>query len=236
MTMISLSASSAPLHFSCYESAYDDDAEAVMAACSDPNAHGEDGASMLHLSAALGHNKALLALVDKGFDVNRQTFKGLTPLQYTVAYTHLETIKILIKHGANVSTPDYRGYAAIHRASSNHHITAIRELLKAGADVNDANTKNGVTPLHIASYRYPSKVVAFLIANGANVSAQSINGSTPLHYAATAGLNPEIIRKLAAAGADLNHRENAGRSAMDIAKENDKSTCVEILKSLGAID
>ncbi|WP_051510568.1 ankyrin repeat domain-containing protein [Intrasporangium oryzae] len=57
-----------------------------------------------------------------------------------------------------------------------------------------------------------------LIAAGAPVDAQDVHGNTPLWRAVFVfrGGEPQLIRLLVAAGADLDRRNNSGRSPRDV--------------------
>ena len=57
-----------------------------------------------------------------------------------------------------------------------------------------------------------------LLRHGASVTSTDNAGMTPLHWAAVKGSSP-CIRHLLDAGADLETKENAGKTARDMAEE-----------------
>lgn len=84
---------------------------------------------------------------------------------------------------------------------------AIEILVKNGAIIDQSNA-DGWTPLVMAANYGKKFAMKALLDRRANVHARnSKNGSTPL---ITAAVNPDIIRMLLDAGADVNARDNYG--------------------------
>jgi ankyrin repeat protein len=71
-----------------------------------------------------------------------------------------------------------------------------------------------VNPIFAACKTYGSTEVDELIEAKADVNVTDVNGDSPLIIAARAC---NCLKSLIAAGADLNHRNNAGESALDVA-------------------
>jgi len=76
-----------------------------------------------------------------------------------------------------------------------------------------------------------------ILSSGFDVNAK-ITGSksTPLIVAAAhpKSKTPEIMKLLITAGADLNYRNNKGKSALSYAKGNNSRTIINLLKEAGA--
>jgi len=68
-----------------------------------------------------------------------------------------------------------------------------------------------------------------LLAAGADGNAQSVNGHTPLHCAASEG-RVEAMGLLLDAGAKVNERNKYGKTALDLARNND---CRALLRQAG---
>jgi len=65
-------------------------------------------------------------------------------------------------------------------------------------------------------------VIKTLLNAGADIKARTINGSTPLISAAAKNSNPEVITTLLKAGAVAEDKDNAGKTAFDYIKDNEK--------------
>lgn len=110
----------------------------------------------------------------------------------------------------------------------------LQLLLHAGGEINakcrspshQFSKEDGLTPLHFA-VRETSKgslfgwtdrsasaasLTASLVAQGADVNAESGLCNTPAHFAATG--KPDVIQTLVQNGADLNKRDNEGRTPL----------------------
>lgn len=76
-----------------------------------------------------------------------------------------------------------------------------------------------MTPLHLACQQERFEAARVLIAAGASVDAQDVHGNTALWRAVFAfqGGDPQLIRLLVAAGADLDRKNKSGRSPRDMA-------------------
>lgn len=90
----------------------------------------------------------------------------------------------------------------------------------------------GLTPLHLAVIGLHFAVVDFLLRKGASVDARCSAGKSPLHYACMAG-NPDIVRLLLGAGAELETQVN-GRTPFHMAAANGRVEILEVLYEKGA--
>ncbi|NQZ70828.1 MAG: ankyrin repeat domain-containing protein [Lentisphaeria bacterium] len=89
------------------------------------------------------------------------------------------------------------------------------KLIKAFAEANDPNIDlgEGTTPLCIAAFNGKVRTVKCLIANGANTEFTSEDGWTPLICAAN-DCHVGVIEYLLSVGADINAKDNRGRTAL----------------------
>ncbi|HLK48554.1 MAG TPA: ankyrin repeat domain-containing protein [Bryobacteraceae bacterium] len=126
------------------------------------------------------------------------------------------------------------GATALLRASkAGDNPVAMKLLLEHGALVDLPNT-DGVTPLMIAAGmghtnnptrgRYQTDedaavALKILLKAGANIHRRAANGQTALHAAALKGWN-QTIRLLAEYGAELEPKDNNGKTPLDYASGN----------------
>ena len=109
-------------------------------------------------------------------------------------------------------------------------------LLEAGADVNVPTTRYQKTPLHKATQCCNTDVVAALLKAGADVNRSDSFNRTPVHWACLrddSDVEPALML-LIRNGADLNARDYAGETPLDIAIHYSKRRLVPILLRAGA--
>ena len=163
-------------------------------------------------------------LIEKrGVDVNTADQIGWTALHMTVGNTNVKfplgVLKYLIDNGADVNANGHQGYRPLHNAvlfaAESNSTDEIQFLIEAGADVNAKNDM-GETPLFMAAQFNP-KIAKYLMEQGADVNVISLRGWTSLHRAAAYYADAEVLRDLIEHDADVNVKDNEGKTPLDIA-------------------
>jgi ankyrin repeat protein len=161
------------------------------------------GQTALMWAAAEGHAPVVQMLIEVGADFNARLASGMTPLLFAVREGHSDVVRVLLKAGVDVNEPVPveggrrravggralpPGATPLLTAVMNGHFELAAQLLDAGADPNANLT--GYTVLHaIVPVRKPGV--------GDNDPAPEGSGTMS---------SLELVRKLVAAGADLNAR------------------------------
>jgi ankyrin repeat protein len=91
------------------------------------------------------------------------------------------------------------------------NLEAVKQHIAAGADVN-AKDVNGYTPLDWAIFNKDTETAALLRKHGGKTS-----GELSIHKAAEAG-NIEAVKQHLAAGADVNAKDDDGKTPLDHAE------------------
>jgi ankyrin repeat protein len=119
----------------------------------------------------------------------------------------LPKVKALIASGANLDARDAKGRTPLHVATHARQREAVKLLAKAGANL-DALEDDRYDAVTIASVADDPTTLALLLSLGANAGqVTSRYDGTALIAAAHLG-HDEVVRKLIAAGAPLDHVNN----------------------------
>jgi uncharacterized protein len=142
-------------------------------------------------------------------------------------------LNTLLRQKADVNAPQIDGATALHWAVYRDDLESADVLIAAGAKVDAANRVH-FTPLIMAALYGHAPMIEKLLKAGADPKQRLPNGETTVMLAARNG-NPQAIKLLAAAGVDVNAKENLrGTTALMWAAEQRHPAAVKMLLELGA--
>lgn len=188
----------------------------------------ELGRAALHL-AVLAPNivdagSAVDLLLARGADPNVADQKGLTPLHLAARRADVGLVDRLLRAGAKTTAiaAGIDGMSPLGAAVSAGATDVVARLLEAGADPAIAMTGYGSNALQEAVYSDQPDIAEMLVADpkraGKLLALADVDGWTAAHYLF---LQPFGDRRMAeivlGAGADLEARDNEGRSVRDLA-------------------
>jgi ankyrin repeat protein len=129
---------------------------------------------------------------------------------------------ILTADASQVTALSIDGFTALHLAIFGNQEEAARVLIAHGADVNQLSTSTTahVPPLGTAAFVRSLPLARLLLDAGADVNGHEESGFTALHAAAQNG-DPDLARELLARGASRQIRTNEGKTAADLAANDD---------------
>jgi ankyrin repeat protein len=160
-------------------------------------------ASLLDTAQTGDHVTAMRLATAKGADVNAAGADGATAIMYAAANGDLELVRALIKAGADVKAKNQFGTSALTEAAIIGSAPIIEALLKAGADPN-FKTPNGETPLMASARTGKVDAAKALLAAGADINAKETWGEQSALMWAAAQSQADMVKFLAANGANLN--------------------------------
>jgi uncharacterized protein len=210
--------------------------ELLLAAGADANAALPGGETPLMTASRTGALAVVKTLLSRGAAVDaKDDRRGQTALMWAAAEGHAEVVRALIDAGADFRLRLPSGFTPLLFAVREGHADVVRALLPAGVDVNEPVSTEGrrrgyggrlppagASPLLIAVTNAHFELAAQLLDAGADPNAD-LPGYTVLH-ALTAVRKPgvgdndpapegsgrmssiELLKKLAARGANLNAR------------------------------
>lgn len=201
------------------------------------NCRNINGATASHV-AIINRNISIFKLLIEVYraDVNAINHFGRSLVATACSNDFLIALKILIAYGAHINLPDSYGDTPLHICVLSNSLETCAYLLTAtGLDVNIIDYRNGRTPLHYACLASNFEMVK-LICNQTttqrthvNLNAIDIHGNTPLNLVCHKPENFLIAQFLIASRCNINIRNYAKHSPLDVACSNDSHQIVRLL-------
>jgi ankyrin repeat protein len=166
---------------------------------------GQALAAALLQAAESGDTQAALREIGAGGDVNLRGNDGTTALMWAAYNGDAALVDALIEAGADVDASNEFGTTALTEAAILGNTQIIGRLVAAGADPN-TRTPDGETPLMAVARTGNVEAATALLEAGADVDAKEHWGGQSAVMWAAAQSQPEMIRLLAAHGANLDER------------------------------
>lgn len=179
------------------------------------------------------------ALLERGADLNKKDYD--LPFQCLLRYEQedlYEKVKLFVRYGADIHTDFVRipGYwKQLSEIEKKERINTVIYLWECGIDVWEyTGTEFERTLLHDAAERLEVEYLEVLYKNQKRpmnglLNEKDVNGETPLFYAVRAN-NAGNCEFLINEGADINIRNNEGKTAYDIAIESGYEECMAMLE------
>jgi ankyrin repeat protein len=184
-------------------------------------------------AAAYADTELVKEILGHKVDVERRAIFGATALMHAAERGLPEMVSALLAAHADVHARDAEGRTALIFGALSGNAVVVELLLDAGAKANESD-KYGDTALMAAAAAGDPNCVDLLLKRGAEVNAKNTRGQTALLSGATAENGfaaadkdrihsqvpddlihrDEVVRLLLDAGADVNARGGAGKSAL----------------------
>jgi ankyrin repeat protein len=196
------------------------------------NSKDKDNQSLLYKATEQGNGAVVVALLDKGADVNAQGGRYSNALQAASLNSYKEIATLLLDKGANVNAQGGHYGNALQAASACGHKEMATLLLDKGADVNAQGGpySNALQAALAGGYK---EVATLLLDKGADVNAQGGHYGNTLQ-AASAGGHKEVATLLLDKGADVNAQGGPYGNALQAASYNGHKEIVMLLLDKGA--
>ena len=201
----------------------------------DVNVKDEDGDTPLDLAAHENNNEIAKLLISGG-----KTISTYETIFDAARGGTVEDLRYFLEEKkADVNAKEFAGFTPLHLAVMHENVELVRFLVSEGKANVDAENDDGSTPLHnlvrkmerSAIKSEDTEIIKFLVSKGkANINAKEDDGTTALHIAASSG-NIELAKVLLSLGADINVRNNNGRTPQDIADTTKNTAMIQCLSN-----
>ncbi|MBI3864159.1 MAG: ankyrin repeat domain-containing protein [Planctomycetia bacterium] len=234
--------------------------EKLLAAGVDPNVITEYGECPLRIAISWGNFRAVRQLLHHGVD---REPAGFSDLMWVIAVGSVEDVGREIGRGADLAARDYWSMTPWLLSLLTGDVDKARLVLKAGANFDDRGRCGKTNLMHSVTCNHV-EMTKWLLANHADPAATDDFGNTPLITAAgmgaakcvrlllhagapadyqtastgsvgmTAAANPQVVRELVAAGADINTVGGDGYHLLKSAAETGNVEFTRALLEMGA--
>ncbi len=178
---------------------------------------------------------AVAALLAAGGAAAAQPADDAAPLHRAAHAGDAAVVRGLLDAGGEVDAATRLGVTPLALAAARGHARVVDVLLRAGADPNRASP-HGETPLMAAARTGVVDSVAALLGHGAAAGVdtrEGWRGQTALMWAAAEG-HAAVVAPLAAAGADVDARSDAGFTPLAFAVRAGHGAATAALLAAGA--
>ena len=199
----------------------------------------ERGSYLINTACYRGNPDMVQFLLDKGARVDVVAGDGATPLVWAgKADKTGDIVKLLLEKGADVNAENKLGTSAFDNAVRSYcaskeppALRVLKILASHGADVDNPipeGEATGYTNLTTAIIWEKPELSKFLIDHGADVNNVAGDGNTPLMVACREGYI-EQVKLLLDSGARTDGMNKEGKTAMQLAIDNEHQTIVDYL-------
>ena len=206
----------------------------LVKAGADERARDTEGNTCLIYAACFGHTDIVRYLVGlPEVNLNHQGCSSHTSLHLAVHGKHADVVQVLIDAGADIETRDDEGRSPLLVASLSGELTTVTKLVKAGADVRATDNERN-TCLILAVFEGHTDIVRYLVGlPEVDLNYKGVDNSTAL-YSAVLEKHADVVQVLIDAGADIETRDDEGRSPLLVASLSGELTTVTKLVKAGA--
>ncbi|KAI1870141.1 hypothetical protein JX265_006311 [Neoarthrinium moseri] len=145
------------------------------------------GMNALHITAAIGFQRLLIALLENGHEseLDEKDGTGSTPLCFACSFGRVDMVEELLDRKADINTgKEEEEDTPLHLAANKGHVKVMKKLIQRDASLDAFSEYSGlVVNSAISSGNFDA--VALLVDHGVSLSIDHDNVETPLEQAAS---------------------------------------------------
>ena len=195
------------------------------------NEQSNKGKTALMFAASEGNTNVARILIEYGAKVDIADHFGTTALIVASTSGNHDVVSLLLQHKANPNVRDQSGSSPLVNAVYFGHTETVKLLLafdKQSGYIN-LEKQDGNELLLLAAGLGHADIINEIIDYGISANARGLKQRTPL-MAAAAFNKPDAVKMLLDKGANTDAKDEDGKTAIDVAKENGNDEIVALLK------
>lgn len=193
------------------------------------NATLSNGNSLLMVATNNDDLATVRLLLTNNARITTQNEHGMTALMIAADRGHTSIVKLLLdnENDTAIEARSNTGYTALTYAVTNGHLEIVRLLLaKRASTIGIGN--DGIPILVLAANNNYPTIMELLLDHGAPINAKArSSGVTALIMAVACG-SFETVRLLLIRGASTTERDEDGKTALEVAIEDDKTDIIAL--------
>jgi uncharacterized protein len=195
----------------------------------DPNAHDDNGDTILTAAADRGDAPMVDVLLKAGADVNAKGRNGWTSLLLAMTSDrNAAADRLMAESNIDLKAESPEEMTALMIAVWHQRVDTVRTLIKRGSELNHQD-HDGDVAVHGAAWLENLQILGMLLDAGANPNVKNKLGGTALMWAASYGKD-KAVQMLLDKGADLRLKDNDGVTAAGWAAKNGRGNTVMLLR------
>ena len=188
----------------------------------DPLSVDDSGNTPLHMACWCGHEEVARLFITKyNCPVNIKNKKKTTPLHLTCYFGHLNVVRMLVlEFKADINAKDYQNSTPLGTAALGGHVDIVQMLISEFGCSPNVKGFEGQSLLHYACSK-GNLLTAKALIKECPLLIHSTNsyGNSPLHFSSLLGWAKQVRLLLFEYHAPVFIRNKAGKTALDLAKD-----------------
>ncbi|XP_046562347.1 serine/threonine-protein phosphatase 6 regulatory ankyrin repeat subunit C-like [Haliotis rubra] len=192
----------------------------------------DDRDNILHLACFYGSEDMVNHILALGaISIESKGQYGQTPLMKAAASGHRHIFDLLVSKGCNTSFVNADGDNVLHVACLGGNVDMVNHVIASKIGGLESKGKYGQTPVMKAASMGHKGVFVLLVSKECDLKAVDNDGDSIIHVACYGG-NLDIVKYLITLHGvvDINKKNKAGKSPLQVAETCGYTSIVEILK------